>query len=178
MIIMIGGIPCSGKSTLMRMILKDLGEGEQIMPIPLFPCQKHKDILILGYYPEGETFGGTDKISHGAIPQFTKFIEQEQPKWKHIIIEGDRFFRSKDIEWLLNKYKEVKIYVLRVSKEEEKRRHIDRNDTQTEVWLKGRRTQINNIMTNMFIMNSIESRYNNSTLDSENLKQEIINYIN
>jgi hypothetical protein len=27
-------------------------------------------------------------------------------------------------------------------------------------------------------MNSIESRYNNSILDSENLKQEIINYIN
>ena len=87
MIIMIGGIPCSGKSTLMRMVLEDLGEGEQIMPIPLFPCQKHKDILVLGYYPEGETFGGTDKISHGAIPQFTKFIEQEQPKWKHIIID-------------------------------------------------------------------------------------------
>jgi hypothetical protein len=30
----------------------------------------------------------------------------------------------------------------------------------------------------MFIMNSIESRYNNSTLNSKNLKQEILNYIN
>ena len=77
----------------------------------------------------------------------------------------------------MNKYKDVKIYVLQVSKEEEKKRHIARNDTQTEVWLKGRRTQINNIMTNMFIMNQIESRYNNSITDSEKLKQEIIKYI-
>ena len=77
----------------------------------------------------------------------------------------------------MDKYKEVKIYVLQVSKEEEKKRHIARNDTQTEVWLKGRRTQINNIMTNMFIMNQIESRYNNSITDSEKLKQEIIKYI-
>ena len=77
----------------------------------------------------------------------------------------------------MNKYKDVKIYVLKVSKEEEKKRHIARNDTQTEVWLKGRRTQINNIMTNMFIMNQIESIYNNSISDSEKLKQEIIKYI-
>ena len=55
----------------------------------------HKDILILDInMPIYD--GGTDKISHGAIPQFTKFIEQEQPKWKHIIIEGDRFFRKKE----------------------------------------------------------------------------------
>ena len=78
MIIMIGGAPCTGKSTLMRSILQELSGDEYalIEPMKLFPCQIHGDILVIGYYPEGETFGGTDKISHGAIPQFRKFIEQ------------------------------------------------------------------------------------------------------
>ena len=74
MIIMIGGAPCTGKSTLMRSILEELSESVKIEPMKLFPCQKHGDILVIGYYPEGETFGGTDKISHGAIPFFRKFI--------------------------------------------------------------------------------------------------------
>ena len=38
--------------------------------MPLFKCQEHDDILVCGQYPEGETFGGTDKLSYGAIPKF------------------------------------------------------------------------------------------------------------
>ena len=136
MIIMVGGAPCTGKSTLMRSILEELGEGERTEPMKLFPCQKHGDILVIGYYPEGETFGGTDKISHGAIPQFREFIEQENPKWKHIIVEGDRFFRLKDVEWLINKYDDAQVFVLEVSRDIEEQRHKDRGDTQKVMWSK------------------------------------------
>ena len=174
MIIMIGGAPCTGKSTLMRNILEELEESVKIEPMKLFPCQKHGDILVIGYYPEGETFGGTDKISHGAIPHFREFIEQENPKWKHIIVEGDRFFRMKDVEWVVNTYEDAKIFVLEVSREVENQRHIDRGDTQKEVWLKGRRTQIGNILTNMFILDRISVRPNNFKETGELLKKEIM----
>ena len=177
MIIMIGGAPCTGKSTLMRSILKELEKGEKIEPMKLFPCQIHDDILVIGYYPEGETFGGTDKISHGAIPHFRDFINQEKPKWKHIIVEGDRFFRMKDVEWLINNFDDAKIFVLEVSREIENQRHKDRGDTQKEVWLKGRRTQIGNILTNMFILDKIQLRSNNFEEDAKNIKQEIMNYL-
>ena len=132
MIIMIGGAPCTGKSTLMRSILKELSGGEYAMiePMKLFPCQIHRDSLVIGYYPEGETFGGTDKISHGAIPQFRKFIEQESPKWKHISVEGDRVLRLKDVEWLIEKYDDAQVYVLEVTREVEEQRHKDRGDSQ------------------------------------------------
>ena len=36
--------------------------------------------------------------------------------------------------------------IITVDAEEEARRHKERNDTQTEKWLDGRRTQIKNIM--------------------------------
>ena len=170
---MIGGVPCSGKSTLTRNILSVLGSAEFVEPMKLFPCQKHDDVLVVGRYPEGETFGGTDRMSYGAIPKFRDFINQEAPKHKHIYADGDRFFRAKDIEWLVETH-DATVYVLTVSAEEEKRRHIQREDTQTEKWLAGRRSQISNIMTNFMLMNDINVRPNDTLESSEKIKTEII----
>ena len=145
MIIMIGGIPCSGKSTLMREIISGLGPAVEVEPMKLFSCQKHNDILVLGRYAEGEPFGGTDRLSYGTIKKFREFIDQEHQNYKHIIFEGDRFFRTVDIEWVLEKHNS-KVLILTVEAKEEERRHKERKDTQTEKWLNGRRTQIKNIM--------------------------------
>ena len=38
-------------------------------------------------------FGGTDKLSYGAIPKFREFVDFANQKYKHTIIEGDRFFK-------------------------------------------------------------------------------------
>ena len=172
MIIMIGGVPCSGKSTLTRNIISELGSVELVEPMKLFTCQKHGDILVVGRYPEGETFGGTDRLSYGTISKFREFIIQECPKYKHIIIEGDRFFRMKDIEWLMSEY-DAKIYVLIVNRAEEIKRHILRKDTQTEKWLKGRRSQISNILTNMFLMDKIQVRNNDNENDMALIQKEL-----
>ena len=98
---------------------------------------------------------------------------QEQPKYKHIIVEGDRFFRSKDIEWLVETY-DSEIFVLTVDPQEEKQRHIKRKDTQTEKWLSGRRSQISNILTNFNLMGELEVRKNDSRVESQKIKEEII----
>ena len=173
MILMIGGVPCSGKSTLTREILSGLGSAEDAEPMKLFSCQKYNDILVVGRYPIGETFGGTDRLSYGTINKFRDFINQEHPKYKHIIVEGDRFFRSKDIEWLVETYDSA-IFVLTVDPQEEKQRHIKRKDTQTEKWLSGRRSQISNILTNFVLMGKLKVRTNNSKVESENIKREIL----
>ena len=173
MIILVGGVPCSGKSSLTRNIISELGSGEMLEPMKLFPCEKRGDVLVVGRYPDNETFGGTDRISYGAIPKFRDFINQEAPKHKHIFLEGDRFFRAKDIEWLVETH-DATVYVLTVSAEEEKRRHIQREDTQTEKWLAGRRSQISNIMTNFMLMNDINVRPNDTLESSEEIKTEII----
>ena len=178
MIIMIGGIPCSGKSTLMREIISELGSAENVEPMKLFSCQKHNDILVLGRYAEGEPFGGTDRLSYGTIKKFREFIDQEHKNYKHIIFEGDRFFRSVDIEWLLENH-DAKVLILTVDAEEEARRHKERNDTQTEKWLDGRRTQIKNIMVKcgMITPSKVKEhlRQMNNKEDMYIVKDEIIN---
>ena len=69
------------------------------------------------------------------------------------------------------------MYVLTVSGDEEKRRHMERQDTQAEQWLQGRYTQISHILTNFMLMGQIEIRPNETKIDSENIKSEIINII-
>lgn len=172
MITLIGGIPCSGKSTLMRGLLSRLSKPVLIEPMKLFKCQEHGDILVVGQYPEGETFGGTDKLSHGSIPMFREFIAEFEPKYKHILIEGDRYFRGVDIEWLVDNYS-TNVYVLTCDSDTEQKRHKERGDTQSEVWLKGRRSQINNILTNMNLFGKIEVIENKSNEDRRNLEYRI-----
>ena len=74
-------------------------------------------------------------------------MSKEKPKYKHILVEGDRFFRASDIEWLLSEH-DTKVYILKVSSDVEKQRHIKRGDEQSEKWLQTRRTLINNLQTN------------------------------
>ena len=83
MIIMISGIPCSGKTTLLKSIIKDLGSYENCEPISLFKCQKFKDVLVIGQYPENETFGGTDRLSYGTISKFQDFINTQSKQYIH-----------------------------------------------------------------------------------------------
>mgnify|MGYP003314844493 FL=1 len=118
MIYLIGGVPCSGKSTLMRNLISRLEEPKDVEPMPLFKCQQHGDILVCGRYPKGETFGGTDRLSNGAIPHFREFVDGANVGWKHTIKEGDRFLRAEDIERVLDTH-ESEVYILTVNSDEE-----------------------------------------------------------
>ena len=71
-------------------------------------------------------------------------------------------------------YSNAKVFVLTVNPQEEKRRHIERQDTQTEKWLSGRRSQISNILTNFNLMGKLEVRKNDSRVESQKIKEEII----
>jgi len=172
MIFLIGGTPCSGKSTLIRRLIDRLPEPKDVEPMPLFKCQEHGDILVCGRYPEGETFGGTDRLSYGAIPHFREFVDGVNIGYKHTIIEGDRFFRAQDIEWVLDTHVS-EVYILTVDPVEELKRHLKRKDTQTEKWLEGRRSQINNIQKNFNLMGRLNIKENNDIESSLRIEDEI-----
>ena len=171
-VIMMGGVPASGKTTIVKRVINGLGPYELVEPFQLFPCQRHGDVLVVGRYPEGETFGGTDRLSYGTINKFSDFILQEYPKHRHIVIEGDRFFQIKNIEWLVSEFPS-RVFVLQVSPAELLRRHIYRGDSQSEKWLKGRETQIQNILTNLVLMDHLQVRTNETDQDTIELVDEI-----
>jgi hypothetical protein len=60
---------------------------------------------------------------------------------KLILFEGDRIGNVSFFE-AVAPYHEIKIYLLEVSEEEKARRHIARNDNQSEKFLKAKKTKL------------------------------------
>lgn len=166
-IIAIGGVPATGKSTLMKRIIKEYN------PLKTFKYglvrglyNKERNIYFLGIYDDS-VFSGTDKLSMAVQPHFFKLIEK-LPKAK-FIFEGDRLFNQS----LFDKHN-CKIIVLKVKEDIIKDRHKLRNDNQSEQFKKAKQTKINNILKN----NKVTELNNNTKQETEILFNHIINLIN
>jgi adenylate kinase len=163
-IIAVGGVPATGKTTLMRKVIKSL------LPLKTFKYglirglyNKDKKVYIIGIY-DNSLFGGTDKLSMAVQPDFMKFAKKiTQDK---IIFEGDRLFNQS----LFNKL-DCEIIVLKVDPKTIHTRHILRNDTQSEKFKKAKQTKINNIIEN----NSVVEFENNNEEDTKIIIKHILN---
>ena len=111
-VIAIGGEPGSGKSTLMKEILKHLEKYVYIKcydSFKLVPYIQCGSVYILGKYDEGETFSGTDRMSMAVQPEAIKFLASLN-KDSIILFEGDRLFTSSFLEHCVENYDTEIIY--------------------------------------------------------------------
>ncbi len=150
-IVAMGGEPASGKTVIFKTFKGDrkikrfkegLLEGE---------IDDKRKVIYLGVYKEGlskDSFCGTDKLSMAVQPVALEFVNKAHKKWKGytIIFEGDRLFNKKFLKALMLKH-DVAIIVLEVEDDILHKRHKKRKgDTQTEKFLKGRKTKVRNIV--------------------------------
>jgi dephospho-CoA kinase len=144
-IIAVGGCPASGKTTLMRHVISNLGKGK-IKKIDTLVYQIHADTkcIVLGSYAKAG-FGGTDRLSMGVQPValgvMQAWVSDPGMKDWNVLFEGDRLFNSSFIEEMEKLGVNCSWVMLEVSEDIQKQRHKDRNDTQSETWLKGRVTK-------------------------------------
>ena len=135
MIVWITGLSCSGKSTIVKNIVRsqddDVGgltirKGELITPTKYFDCIQFENFTVIGgrYYTD-QTNPGSDRIYAGK-DRFKEFITQEYNNHKNFLIEGSRFFRKEILEWLVNEY-ELKIYHIETDRSKVEERSKDRN---------------------------------------------------
>ena len=161
-IIAIGGIPASGKTTLMRNIIK------HYMPLKTFKYKlvqglynRQQNIYIIGIYTN-ELFSGTDKLSMAVQPHFIELLKKV-PRGT-FLFEGDRLFNQS----LFDKVKCEKI-ILETDSNVIESRHVERNDTQTERFKKSKQTKIQNIINK----NNVTLMPNNNQTEAK----DILNYI-
>jgi broad-specificity NMP kinase len=137
-VIAVGGEPATGKTTLMREF-KNL---HTTAPFKYGQVKgeynKDMNLYFIGVF-DGSTFEGTDRLSMSVQPDFIKFLN-----WCDgvVIFEGDRLFNQ---SLFTLEFPFVKV-VLRADKETLITRHNKRGDSQTETFLKSKRTKINNIL--------------------------------
>jgi broad-specificity NMP kinase len=150
-IIAIGGEPGTGKTTLVRKFMEPL-TWEAVEPVKLVSAMycKDKDLYVLGKYEEGETFAGTDRLSMAVQPAVKEFVESTT---SNILFEGDRVFNQSFLEFLSEQPNtELDIIFLVAEPDTLRARYADRGSDQSEVFLKGRKTKYENLLTNFTLM--------------------------
>jgi len=137
------GMPGTGKSTIMKNLMLDIGGWENDKPIDLLDTHISNDIRVLGKYSEGEVFCGTDRLSMAVAPKAIEWLSTNPNET--IIGEGDRLNNKAFFE----KAKELgELYLIRltVSDKERERRYEERGSNQTDKFIQTVKTKCNNIV--------------------------------
>lgn len=145
-VIVVGGVPASGKTTLMQAFIgrHEGWSGLKLAPLVDGIFNIGKQVAVIGkykpYYPlKKNDFEGTDKLSMAVQPAMLKFINTT-PDTK-CVMEGDRLFTRSFLEGL-ERPQEVEVIILTASERDLGERHTARGDTQTEGWLASRDTKV------------------------------------
>ena len=143
--IAIGGVPAVGKSTIVSNFFKynDYWQDYKYKKLRGH-YSKELNLFIIGIYGTS-VFSGTDRLSMAVNPDFVEFVKKYSDKY-NILFEGDRLFTLNNL-LMLEKYYDLKTCI--ICSNETKQRHIQRKDNQSETFIKGRTTKINNILSNI-----------------------------
>lgn len=174
-VIAIGGEPGSGKTTLMKKIIKNYSLEPKYDSVKLVPYLQKDNIFVLGKYEEGEVFAGTDRMSMAVQPEAIKFLGT-LPKDSIVLYEGDRLFTASFLEDCIEKY-DLSIIYLKTDKSVRKDRYKERGSEQNETWLAGRESKISNILSNFVLMFNVEKFDNNNFSDQEAVFDKICSMI-
>lgn len=149
-IIAIGGEPAVGKTTLMKAFLLRLeekyGKPKTLKYGTLWGHEFGERIAVLGKYHVGGPFEGTDRLSMSVQTDAKEFMGSPFAR-PVVIFEGDRLFNRSFLDFChALAGSSLHVIVLHTAAQAIlDERHKQRGDSQSETFLKGRRTKIANI---------------------------------
>lgn len=140
----IAGAPATGKTTLVTSLLSSRRRSRSFS-VGKLKGEVYGDLAVLGFYPEGETFGGTDRLSMGVMPDAVTFLDALPLDGVGLVLfEGDRLVCRTFIDAAKPK-SELRLVMLKASDDELEARQKARGNKQTPGWLKGRETKLRNL---------------------------------
>ena len=171
-LVAIGGMPASGKTTLMKRFLAEVPT-VRTEPAKLVVAMHSevKNLYVLGDFSDpDEKFPGTDRLSMAVQPNAIEFLKSTTA---NILFEGDRLFTASFLESAVELVEkgelDLKVLIITADKGILDQRHVERQDTQSEKFLKGRETKYENIQSSLVLFPYLEVRKNNTLADRERI---------
>lgn len=144
-IVLLSGEPATGKSTLARAVMGKLGLGIPFKDGLVCGTKHHKwNVDVMGIYGSGYGFWGTDRLSMAVLPALKLWIKKQDQNAR-IFMEGDRVTSLDFARWLNDEYNYTGISLI-ADPATIAARHRQRKDSQSDSFLKGRRTKINSLV--------------------------------
>jgi hypothetical protein len=126
----INGVPCSGKSTLVRNFLEGLSDYNRfkkgLIEGRVYP---HEQVCVIGKYDDDHDLDGTDRLSRVIYQDFENFLTdfddcefvESGSDWT-VLYEGCRMFSERHIQALKDGPEDYRILILEISEEAMKER--------------------------------------------------------
>ena len=175
-VIVIGGEPGTGKTTLMKDIMSKFDLEEHFKDFFLVPyyATPRRDLFVLGIYNKGEVFGGTDKMSMAVQPSALAFLDDIDESNTTVLLEGDRLFNNSFLEACKASGYDLHVIVLRTSDDLKIKRYAERGSEQDPVWLKGRKSKVENVTKNLTLLENLTIFDHNTPEDTIRIRNYIM----
>ena len=146
----IGGLPASGKSTLVKAVVNALGGWEQFRRVNADPIRGYmmdeSGLLIIGLYGQ-ETYCGTDRLSMNLQAPTLSLLSDAAGNpalgIRRVLFEGDRLF-TESFVWGIQEDSRISLHmmILETGPKVLARRRRKRLSFQNEGWIAGRETKL------------------------------------
>lgn len=182
-VIVVGGYPGSGKSTIMRRVIEELEQQGYVFKNNrkgLVSWMESKEIILLGSYAKDELFPGTDRFPLNVQPEACKFLREVRAmepilgKERVIVLEGDRLFNDKMLGFLKESGYNVILCIVFMAKHLLDVRREQRSE-QNASWRKGRETKVDRLSMTHPVHHHLQ---NNTKEDLEACVVELVQEIN
>lgn len=176
-ILSIGGMPGTGKTTLMRQFMAPY-KWESVEPVKLVSSMYNPDLdlYVLGKYEDPtEVFAGSDKLSMAVQPAAIEFTRNTK---SNILFEGDRLFSGTFIQHLFDlEDTEMAVFILETENAIREARYKERGSEQSDQFISGRRTKVANIEKNFASTNRVKNFQHNIPEDTDTVCAAIKAYL-
>lgn len=147
------GVPASGKTTLMLNLLQKLPyeydwewRPEGSSGAKLYGSRRKGNLHVLGLYDGSGTFQGTDRLSMSVQKTAEAWLKRIAPS--NVLFEGDRLGCESFLNFCAG-VGDLRVFCLEPPADvlaARRSQRTERGEVQTEVWLRGRTTKVNNLI--------------------------------
>lgn len=178
-ILAVGGVPATGKTTIMREFLARFGpwESVRIGKTLVAHYNAKADFYVLGdYSDEAETFAGTDRLSMSVQAEAVDFLEKLKPQSK-VLYEGARLFTGSFFDACQKASRGYEILEITAEPKTVSERHRVRGDKQPKTFLKTQESKVRNVVRSPEHWRSVTSMSNNTPEDQEAILSHLAAFI-